>query len=414
MATTFVFPTPAADGSLASTRLPLPVADGSLIEGDSRISTPTFGSSSNGFLPAPLLSPLYYVHVPSGGYVWGGRAAIVGDPFVPTGGYVWGGSAPVTAWFAYVPTGGINWGGAAQVSAVIVNIYDIANDGQPSGGIRWGGAATVADLITFVPKGGLQWGGSAPVLEHIPYLPSGGVQWSGSARNSSVVNVQPSGGLQWGGSAPNAHVTIVTPSGGLQWGGAATIRDYQAWFTPSGGFQWGGAAVAYVLHAGEALSTANPYNDDFAGWAVNLETGAPSRYLRLAANSFCRFQGKTFVANAGGIYSLDADTDAGQPIAAGITIPKTDYGTDMDKRFSDVTLAARSSGDLRLTVDTHSGVRNYYAIQRTTDLVAQQVDVGRGLRGRWWTLRIDNVAGGDFELESLSFTPDISKLRHGR
>lgn len=354
---------------------------------------------------------------PRGGVIVGGSAAIKDNlPYRPLGGVLVGGSTPVVfrSNAPYIPTGGVFVGGTAPVVYTKVNIYTVSQDGTPSGGVLVSGAAIILERINFIPSGGALISGTAIILEAIPVNPAGGVLVGGTAPVSVISIITPTGGVLVSGSAPNSFASVHVPTGGVLASGSATILDYQAFYQPSGGVLIGGSAVSYVLYSGDVLTVENPNNDDFAGWSVNLETNATTRYEKLPANSFAQLNGVTYVANAAGIYAYGGDTDAGQPIKASITLPRTDYGTQMDKRIHYMFIGARNASKLRLVVNTSNADRQYYSIKPTTvSMVSTRVKLGQGIRGRYWQFGLTNIDGGDFELESMSFTPALQS-RHGR
>jgi hypothetical protein len=173
-------------------------------------------------------------------------------------------------------------------------------------------------------------------------------------------------------------------------------------------------ASAFGILSTDTVTPENPHADPFDGWAMNYESNAPSRYTGLPANSFCQFNGVSYLANAAGIYSYGADDDAGQPIRAAIMLPNTDYGSDNNKRLHDVWLAVRTpvqdAKKLRMKVIADNNAGYYYPVTpRTTSMRASHVKVGLGLKGRFWQLGLTNIDGADFELESIAFTPIILK-----
>lgn len=348
----------------------------------------------------------------SGGALVGGEATTIGNSIVMSGGVSVGGAATLEFKSAFLVTGS---GGAAVSGAATVEfVQPVTYEIDTSGGVELGGAATVAEVIPHVPTGGAVLGGAAVVLEAIPFIPSGGVVAGGTAPQVVVSMPTVSGGAVLAGSAPVAYVSTPVASGGLVLAGAATIADRSAWHMPSGGMVLGGTALAYMLTADYPATTANPYARPYPGWALNLENSAPSRYARLPANSICHFNGVDYCANAGGIYSIDADADDGQEIRAGVQMAKSDYGLENNKRVDTAYLAARASGNLRLSVSTNNGAVGYYLLTPDAEeMSAVRVPLGRGLEGRYWTWRVDNVDGCDLELESLVFTPTILK-RKGR
>lgn len=381
--------------------------------------TANFGATAFTYLPPAgytgLDSNLLSYTVPvTGGVQVGGTApvSISFTIYVPSGGVVVGGAGVVTdlypQHYTIVPVGGVIVGGD---QALIGETHVLIFTAPVSGGVIVGGTAPVKEVIAYVPSGGVMVGGTAPVIERIAFQPSGGVLVGGSSAPVAVVFVPaPSGGVIVGGAAALAFRVVPVPSGGVQIGGAALVRDFQAWFNPSGGVKVGGTAIAFVLPVGAVVTPENPYNDDFPGWAINLETGAPSRYLRMPANSWTQMGGKTYVANAAGVYEVGATSDAGQPIRAAVLIGQSDYGSEQNKRVPDVVVSARMAGRLRLRVSTNTGSKHYYSLNPSAELSANRVKLGKGLEGRFWSWMLENEAdGGDFEIESLAFSPEILK-----
>lgn len=310
-------------------------------------------------------------------------------------------------------TGGVKVGGVATVAVVELNIHDIALDGMPFGGMTMGGAALIQEAIQYVPQGGMVMGGGALIQDNIPFIPTGGMVMGGTISLAYVSVPVATGGMVMSGTLAHAYVSVPVASGGMVMGGAA-IEDFrESLFDPSGGMRMGGSAIAFFVPAGTVLTTENPYGEPFPGWALNLETMAPSRYLGLVANSMTQFKGKTFVANAGGIYEVGADDDAGLPIKASIQFPTTDYGRSNIKSMEVAYIGVRTQGKMKLKMFVNRDHPHYYHIaQNLSTPKGTRVVIGKGMRGRYWGARLDNVDGTDFELESVEFNP-VAGQRHG-
>lgn len=403
-----------ADGTLSTPRLPAYALDGTFVVGNIHLPQWTFGFRTLFVVPTVLMSPAYLNLTPTGGVKVGGYASIVGDPMVPQGGVLVGGTSPVTHWIAVAPTGGVKVGGSAVVSATIVNIYDIeVTDLMPRGGVEVGGGADIDELINHIPLGGVLVGGAGVVQEAINYIPAGGVRVGGSSPESSVASFIPTGGVIVSGASAIVVKYNETPFGGVLVGGAASVTMRVSLHVPSGGVQVGGSAVAYAIKSNSVVTTENPYADDFPGWSVNYDNGAASRYLGLPANSMTQFAGRTFVANAGGIYEVGADDDAGQEIRAAIEFPTTDYQDAHEKRAEVAYVGVKTQGRMRLKVKTNRQAPKYYVLMpNSTTPKGTRVPLGKGLLGRYWTYRLENIDGSDFDLESVEFNP-VSQQRHG-
>lgn len=303
-------------------------------------------------------------------------------------------------------------GAASTLAFITPVVHDLDDDGTPAGGSEIGGAAIIQEVLPFFPTAGAVLGSGALILERLPLSGSGGATLAGTVDEAVTYAHPVSGGATLASGAEVAVVVAPTPSGGTAIAGEATIAERSAWHMPAGGVALDGVATAYMVMADYPGTTANPQGAVFPGWAINLETNAPSRYVRLPANSMCTFGGVTYLANEGGIYAYGGDDDDGREIAAGVLLPQTDYGSDLNKRLPIVQAALRTTGRVRLSASTNSGARGYTVITPEDDRMnAMRVTLGLGLEGRYWTLRLDNVDGADLEAESLSFTPIILKRR---
>lgn len=411
---TFVFPTFVADGTLSPPKLPTFVADGALVEAGLHLPVYAMEVRATGFLPSYVAGTIYFAMTPSGGMRFGGGADIYGDPVVPTGGMKMGGTAPSSLNVGIAPVGGMKMGGAAAVSDVLINVYDIfVLDAEPDGGMQMGGAAFIGESITYVPIGGMKMGGGAIIQESIRYTPTGGMLMGGAADIVMAFSITPTGGMVMGGTVTPTTKYVETPTGGMMLGGAAPVTSRVSLYTPSGGMAMGGTALAYMIPSHIVATTENPYGDAFPGWAINFETHAPSRYMGLPAKGITQFGGRTFVVNDGGLYEIDADNDAGQPIRASIEFPTTDFNDSHEKRMEVAYIGVKVTGRMMLKVKVNGKDPQYYAIIPSGNHPkGTRVKIGKGLVGRYWGERLDNVDGSDFELESVEFNPH-SGQRHG-
>jgi hypothetical protein len=313
---------------------------------------------------------------------------------------------------------GVILGGAATVLSVIIVHYDIGLlDAEPQGGVVASGAATVAEHIPYLPVGGGVAGGAATITDAIPFQPSGGATTVGATAPSAQAFTPPlpvGGATTVNATAANVFKTTVAPSGGGIAGGTAPVTALIAWHMPSGGVIAGGVALAYSVPFGSAPTTENPYADPFPGWSMNFDTKAPSRYLGLAANSMTQLGGVTYVANAGGIYSIDNTTDAGQPIRGGIVLPDSDYGDSHNKRIPWILVGLRSAVGMVAEIVTDNADQSYtQATPVDGRMRASRVKFGKGIEGRYVQLGLFNVGGAAWELESLEI-PYSQLKRHGR
>lgn len=412
MATTAVIPSLIVDPTLVvqGPKLSAYALDPTQIVLGPKLPAYTLSATRAGLiLPSYSISPLNFILSTTGGVSVGGGAIIYNDPYLPTGGVLVSGSAPYSAvqvlLYTYSTIGGMSVGGSAAVST------------YTPGGIAVGGSATVSTSTSyFATSGGVSVGGGAVIAERIPTLGAGGVSVSGSADVVALntVTVVPAGGVQLSGSAAVQVRPAVIGSGGAVVTGSAAVAVKNPVFNVSGGVQLSGSAIAFMVPHGGVVTTENPYNAMLDAWAMNYETNAISRYERLPANSLCTINGVTYVANAGGIYALDADDDAGQQINASVGLGTTDFGDTHDKRVAYVHFEMRSKAKMRLKITTNKKSAYFYDVLPSTDKNhGSLLEPAKGLNGLYWGFRLDNTAGADFELSAITFDVATSK-RSGR
>lgn len=146
-------------------------------------------------------------------------------------------------------------------------------------------------------------------------------------------------------------------------------------------------------------------DENFAGEVWVVSPRGSVRYDSYAFNSFAKLNGKYYGAKADGIYELEGDTDALEPIRAVVDLGKHDFRDSRLKRIGHCYLGV-ASGDrvfLKVIVD---GQEYIYGARGVSDqLETQRVDIGKGLRARYYTFELYNSDGADIELESIEFTP---------
>lgn len=148
----------------------------------------------------------------------------------------------------------------------------------------------------------------------------------------------------------------------------------------------------------------------YTGWVFNAETMAPSEYTRYSFDSMCALMGCSYGVNADGLYRLDGDDDAGEPIEARIVTGELDFGASEIKRLEEAFIGYTATGDLVLKVTTtHAGQRmeHWYMAPNPVPGAPTETRVvpGKGLASRYWQFELVNVEGADFEIDQILFTP---------
>lgn len=143
--------------------------------------------------------------------------------------------------------------------------------------------------------------------------------------------------------------------------------------------------------------------------SLNTRINAASQYDGFDFNSYAVFNGVPLGANEDGIYSLfDAQTDAGADIAAYFDTAKVDWGSPYVKNFLKAHVGFEADGDLTLIMRADDGSPGAKTLSNSFILNQQHgnlVDLDRSIRGRYFQLRIENVNGSDFSLDSIMLLP---------
>ena len=143
--------------------------------------------------------------------------------------------------------------------------------------------------------------------------------------------------------------------------------------------------------------------ENVAVWAVNAETGATTRYEGFDFNSYAKIGDSYFGCKADGIYQLDGDTDAGEPIRAMVSFGKQDFGTSALKRITNAYVGVSGQGRLFLKIMAEGQEYTYAARSYDENIQVQRFDTGKGLRVNWLEFELYNADGEDFELASVEF-----------
>lgn len=182
-----------------------------------------------------------------------------------------------------------------------------------------------------------------------------------------------------------------------------------------------GDDIGTALRAFESLSeeilfytTLRLGDAEYAGWVLNQ--GAVSEYRNYPFNGFIRFEGKYYGTADDGLYLLEGNTDAGDPIDAWVTTALMDFGTGKLKRIPDVYLGfAGGSSVVLKVITTHRGVQTEHHYTATVPagevMHPAHIKIGRGLKSVYWQFALCNVAGGDLDLDHIQWRPLILDRR---
>lgn len=137
----------------------------------------------------------------------------------------------------------------------------------------------------------------------------------------------------------------------------------------------------------------------FETWALTGLNFSPSMYSGFNFNSYAARNGQILAAREDGIYVLEGDDDAGQPIHPGVRLGPHNLGIDREKRLRAVRLEGNDEATVKVT--TGGGKEGFFEVDRG------KVAVSRDLQDREFTLDI-----ADFErLSHLEIVPLVLAKR---
>ena len=180
----------------------------------------------------------------------------------------------------------------------------------------------------------------------------------------------------------------------------------------------GAQYFASLLERVEVLAFIKTPAELAQGWVVNTEAAMPvSEYDNYLFNSLAYSPDEMLGCNDQGLYVLDGDDDDGATIDAEITSLMLDFDTSKLKRMSAAYIGYTSSGQLLLkirSVDQGEFVEYWYEGRNPnaqTPPGQNRMKIGKGLRSRYWTFELTNIAGSDFELDKVELYPIVLQRR---
>lgn len=158
-------------------------------------------------------------------------------------------------------------------------------------------------------------------------------------------------------------------------------------------------------------------SDGSATWVLNTEGEQPiSEYDNYNFNSLTYYQGQLYGTDDTGLYTLSGADDAGSAITAELSSLMLDFGTSRQKRMRSAYLGYTSDDQLVLKVRSVSDgqlyERWYTACPATATAPREgRINVGLGMRSRYWQFELTNVNGCDFEIDQLELYPLVLTRR---
>jgi hypothetical protein len=180
----------------------------------------------------------------------------------------------------------------------------------------------------------------------------------------------------------------------------------------------GAASFPFPVAVG-IMAGANP--DEFTVLVMNLKNKVVSIFQNYNFNSACKLNGVYLGAASDGIHILSGADDNDDPISASITMGDSDFGLPNVKMIPELFLTL-SGGEMEVSVsrdqaaemgDAENDVRGPYPVPAPADGKTQtkRAKLPQGFRGGHWQFKIANVAGGDFNLQSIEIPVEKSQRR---
>ncbi|RZL88833.1 MAG: hypothetical protein EOP82_21695 [Variovorax sp.] len=142
-------------------------------------------------------------------------------------------------------------------------------------------------------------------------------------------------------------------------------------------------------------------------WVLNVDGGGTTAYTNYGFNSYAMIGGRHYGAGPDGIFLLDGDTDAGEPIRASVGLGKLDFGTARQKTISHCYVGMSAKGNLFMKVIAGEGAEAREYVYKTRgfseSLQQQRIVCGKGLKANYVEVEFYNEEGADFELDTVEF-----------
>jgi hypothetical protein len=162
-----------------------------------------------------------------------------------------------------------------------------------------------------------------------------------------------------------------------------------------------GAGTSSILLTTLGLSNLILIATDYQCIVINTKTGAVSEYDNYDFNSFCSdLYGKVVGCRADGIYELDGADDNGVDIDAYVKWGFLDPNIPTKSYPEEGFLSGESTGDIKVTTicdedQSCEDILKYLTIRRD-----HPVRIAKGFKGRLYEVKIENIDGSGFTLNS--------------
>ena len=148
-------------------------------------------------------------------------------------------------------------------------------------------------------------------------------------------------------------------------------------------------------------------------FSTNLAAkSATTQFMNFDFNSLVNFNGRQLATGDGGLYALGGDYDQDEAIDAYFEPVMSDFGISHPKQLRYLYLGFEADGDIEVTVidDRGRAAAQKVAVSRTGQQLGR-ITITRALRGRYWTVRVANIFGSDFSIDSMQIR--LMRINHG-
>jgi hypothetical protein len=173
-------------------------------------------------------------------------------------------------------------------------------------------------------------------------------------------------------------------------------------------------------------------------WVINTRTGAITEYENFNFNSYARLGNHFYAANKNGLWKLDGDLDNGVAIPTLLKGGYLQLGGSHFQSFKAIYLGLRVRSDqadfyfkllagdgreyiYKVRPNSSSGIWNVnnpdnLMVTGSSDasnrsIMTTRINLGKGLRARYFSWELYTPGGEDYDLESIEFVPIVAKRR---
>lgn len=147
---------------------------------------------------------------------------------------------------------------------------------------------------------------------------------------------------------------------------------------------------------------------EYESYAINLSTGAVTRYTNYPFDNILRFGNRFFGVRANGLFELVGNTDNGDPIEAVMTTFMTNFGSDNLKRVKWLYFFGRMDEGMNVTFTPDEGVGYTYQTSGVSDgtIRMHRARPGGKITGTYYGFTMSNVNGSKFHIDRVEAIVD--------